>query len=229
MIWDNNNTKIETVLRSTSEIINKNGIAEFREFIQKVSENDENETGVGNSNSIVFSFNIKDNTMVKKIEWISPQKLVAWSKNSFHLIDIQKREITEPIKKKYDKHCNTITSVFFSKSRRFICLIFNNRTIYVLDTESDFDRLISADFSTVTKIEYESLIGCFSPKEDQIVFAVSNHLFVSKLDKNLVFRQIESNLDYIPTFVSWKNRGLIIGTEKRKRFCCHFTKSSRID
>lgn len=220
--FDNN----DLLLKSTSEIISNNStFKEFKDFISEQRINSENESLLGNSNSIVLSFNINVNDEtgpIKNIEWITNEKVVAWSKNSIYSIDIQNREIKEPLKKRYDKKCNTITQVFFSKSRKIMCVIFNNKTVYIVNTQlNDFSFINTVDFSTVINNDDDCLLGSLSPQEDQIVLAHQNYLYFARLDSTggpLNMTKINSNLDYIPSFLLWKNRGLIIGTEKGSVF-----------
>lgn len=204
--------------KSDSDIFKNNAGFQFND----------NESLRGNSNSFVLSFHIKsddEKNMIEHVEWVSEHKIVLLSNNSIYLIDLHKREITEPLINRFDKNCVIITNVFFSKSRKIMCVIMNHKQAYIINSESNLDVIKSIDFG---KREY-SLIGCISPKEDQIVFASENFLFFVDLnDKDFSLKKICSSMEYKASCILWKTRGIFVGTEKGSVFLITKAKLSDI-
>lgn len=214
--------------RSESDYLNRNPSFNFNS----------NDSLFGNSNSIAYTFNIKlndQNSMIQKIEWISSQKVVGWCEKAIYLIDLQMRSITRPLKKKFDRKSVTITKLFFSKSRKIMCLILSHKRVYFINTESNFDIIKSINFNKLIKRDCDCLLGSFSPKEDEVVFASQNFLFFINLNENNEsFKNIHSKFEYEASFISWEKQGILIGTERGNAFLiassnlCHILNNSEL-
>lgn len=202
--------------RSKSDLLNDN--SELNKFhVNDAKLNSDKKCG--NSNSFILSFNIKSDSQIQSIFWVSSQNVIALSENSVFNIDLQTRTISEPLKDNFDSKCNIITQAFFSKSRKIMCIVFNHKTACFLKVEQNVEIINSIDFSQIIKKDYNNLYGCISPKEDQVVFASKNFLFFAKLNEvSSNIKEVYINLDYNASFVSWKNRGIIIGTENGSVF-----------
>lgn len=199
------------LVRSESDILNKN--AGFG--------SQANDSLLGNSNTISLSFKIKENDetiKLKNIEWISSQKVIVWGKKCFYVIDLNSRTITDPLQTKFDKKSNFIDQIFFSKSHKIMCMLLNHKRLYVIDTENDLKIINSVNFGKLVKKEKKCLFGSVSPKEDQIVLASQNSLFFVNLNDKNILKHINSSLEFKATFISWKERGIVIGTEKGSVF-----------
>ncbi|KAK8838953.1 hypothetical protein M9Y10_032413 [Tritrichomonas musculus] len=196
---------------SDSDLISQNAVIKFNE----------NDLQCGNSNTLSLTFNIKvddEKNKIKNIQWISSHKLVAWSKNSFNLIDLKAREVTQPFVKKFNWKCNTISQVFFSKSRKIMVLVLNHKEVYLMNTEFNFEVIKSVDFTKFIKKDCDKLFGCVSPYEDKAVFVSQNLLFFVSLNDKDPIKRIHSSLEFDSSFILWKKRGIFIGTEKGSVF-----------
>ena len=174
----------------------------------------------GTSNTFAYTFNIPPNSIIKQIEWISHKKLVSWGKKAFYLIDLNTCEVKNPLSKTFDRNCNYISQLFFSKSKRIMCLILNNSEAYLINTESNFEIIKSINFGEIIQnyLECNSLYGSISPKEDQLIFVCKNIIFFSNINDNNILNRIDSSLEFNASFISWKKRGILIGTEKGNAF-----------
>lgn len=170
----------------------------------------------GNSNTLVYAFNINNDSFdLKHVKWISPKKIVVWCKYSLYLIDLQTRSITEPLMKKFCKKTVRITQVFFSKSRKIMGIVIDHIKAYLLNTESNLEIIKSFDFSDKFVNENDYLLGSFSPKEDMAVFSLSNYLYFTNLnEKGSETLKVKSMFEFQVSFLSWENKGIFIGTEK---------------
>lgn len=170
---------------------------------------------IGNSNTIALSFNF--GSIIKHIEWISSLRMVAWYKKAFYLIDLKTRTISEPFNSKFDAKSNSITQIFFSKSRTMMCVILNHKNAYILDIESKIIRVIeSVYFNKIITKDNICLCGCFSPDENHIVFSAQNMLFIGKITciKSMNLMKVSFNFEFISSLITWKDHGILIGTEK---------------
>lgn len=184
-------------------------------FMKNIDKRSFNDSLRGNSNSFVLSFYINNyNSELKHIKMISSKKIVAWCKNSLYLIDLEKRNVTEPLSKKFCKKTTTITQLFFSKNKKIICLILNHKKVYFLDTESNLNIINSIDFTDKIKTNDDYLFGSMSPNDDKVVFSLMNSLFFLDLNEKDSLKEINSILEFKVSFISWRNRGILIGTEK---------------
>lgn len=195
-------------IRSESDYFGKNSSIKYNG----------NESLIGTSNSFSLSFRVPKNNVIKNIEWISPQKLVAWSKKAFFLIDLSNRVVLQQLLKKFDPKCNTLTQIFFSKTRRFLCLVLNNNEAHIIDVESDFSIIKSINFEEKINNNQTCLFGCISPNEEQVVFVSQNFLFFDNLKDKKPMKQIISSLEFNASFILWKKHGILIGTEKGNVF-----------
>ena len=96
-----------------------------------------------------------------------------------------------------------------------MCLVVDHIKAYFLDTRSNMNIIKSFDFSDKINDENDRLLGCISPNEEEAVFSLSNYLYFIDLNEKMnSTKAIKSFVEFQGTFISWRNKGIFIGTEK---------------
>ena len=168
----------------------------------------------GNSNTILLNMKISDSPL-KGIRWAPGGRIFTWNQKHLYLIDMKTRKISEPLRSKLEGNDSLISQVFFTKSSESLCVVIDGKTAIFLTTGSRPKIIGSLSFGK-TKV-----FGSFSPKEDQVIFASSKNLYVSKFNQSSVDYDSKYKYNDIygkATFLSWKKCGIIIGTENGNAF-----------
>lgn len=77
--------------------------------------------------------------------------------------------------------------------------------------------MVKANLDFVSK-DCQCLYGCFSKNEEDLVFASQSALFFANIKVKNQLNKVCSNLKFNTSFVSWIDKGIIIGTEKGSAF-----------
>ncbi|OHT06047.1 hypothetical protein TRFO_05689 [Tritrichomonas foetus] len=163
----------------------------------------------GNSNTLLLTMNVSQEYM-QNIIWVLGGRLIAWNSKSLYLIDLKLRQATELLNSKIQASNSIITQVFFTKKRSAMCIVLDGMNSIFMTTGSS-PKIIG----TLLFPKCKRIIGSFSPKEDQVIFASDHTIYLSKFNSNCVSfdskKKFTTNFGHV-SFISWKKCGIIIGT-----------------
>ncbi|OHT06673.1 hypothetical protein TRFO_25206 [Tritrichomonas foetus] len=172
-----------------------------------------NQSLCGNSNTLLLSFQIAS-FPINHVMWGPGGKLIVWTfhdgKNTLEMIDFKKRETKTLLAMQLNAINVPITRIFFSEDRSIFCIIIGEQTAVFMSIASAPKQIGSLTFNS-------PVIGSFGPTGYDCVFLSKNstlyRVTVNIIDGATIKKKYKlPSKRGEPTFISWVNSGLIVGT-----------------